>query len=128
MGAPQYPNTVVRRGAESPEKMGSGDVDTDKFASWPLLRPDELATIPSDVLQASLAALDLLCGQSSDGKLCKWWLKRMLRVLSFFVLGIPGTAVGSTYVGVYRVRACAFQHDTRLTLGAAGLQAILVHL
>lgn len=49
----------------------SGDVDTGKFASWPLLRPDELATLSSDVLKASLAALDLLGGQTSDGEVAK---------------------------------------------------------
>lgn len=49
--------------------MRSGDVNTGKFASWPLLRPDELASLPSEVLKASLAALDLLCGQTSDGEL-----------------------------------------------------------
>lgn len=48
--------------------MEGGEVDTGKFASWPLLRPDELATLPSDVLKASLAALDVLCGQNSDGE------------------------------------------------------------
>lgn len=59
--------------------MGSGDVDTDKFASWPLLRPDELATLPSDVLKASLEALDLLCAQNSDGELNQQLMNQILQ-------------------------------------------------
>ncbi|CAM9607220.1 unnamed protein product, partial [Ectocarpus sp. 12 AP-2014] len=38
-------------------------VDTSKFESWPLLRPDELATTPTNVLQASAKDLDLMCRQ-----------------------------------------------------------------
>ncbi|CAM9171739.1 unnamed protein product [Ectocarpus fasciculatus] len=38
-------------------------VDTSKFESWPLLRPDELAATPTKVLQASAKDLDLMCRQ-----------------------------------------------------------------
>lgn len=60
------------------KSMRIGDVDTGKFASWPLLRPDELAALPSEVLKASLAALDLLCGQTSDGELVRWRTQQYL--------------------------------------------------
>ncbi|CAN0108026.1 unnamed protein product [Ectocarpus sp. 12 AP-2014] len=45
-------------------------VDTSKFESWPLLRPDELATTPTNVLQASAKDLDLMCRQVVGGKGC----------------------------------------------------------
>ncbi|CAN0470599.1 unnamed protein product, partial [Ectocarpus sp. 12 AP-2014] len=38
-------------------------VDTSKFESWPLLKPDELATTPTNVLQASAKDLNVMCRQ-----------------------------------------------------------------
>lgn len=38
---------------------------TAKYESWPLLRPDELAALPTEVLRASVAELDELCRQTS---------------------------------------------------------------
>ena len=44
-------------------------VDTSKFKSWPLLRPDELTTLPTEVLRASVADLDTMCRHASgEGK------------------------------------------------------------
>lgn len=42
-------------------------VDTTAFESWPLLRPDELVTLPADVLRASVADLELMCRQVVGG-------------------------------------------------------------
>lgn len=47
--------------------MQSEVVDTTAFESWPLLRPDELGTLPADVLRASVADLELMCGQVIGG-------------------------------------------------------------
>jgi len=40
-------------------------VDTCKFESWPLLRPDELSSLPTEVLRASVADLEVMCRQAS---------------------------------------------------------------
>ena len=53
------PHRSVGRGG------GAGDtVDTSKFESWPLLRPDELANLPTEVLRASVEDLDAICRQA----------------------------------------------------------------
>lgn len=56
-------------GGERMHHTGSrGDVaavDTSKFESWPLLRPDELAALPTELLRASVAELDIMCRQAS---------------------------------------------------------------
>ena len=44
---------------------GEVAVDTSKFESWPLLRPDELASLPTEVLRASVTDLDIMCHQAS---------------------------------------------------------------
>ena len=69
---------VEEKQEELSEYMGSDDVDTDKFGSWPLLRPDELASLPSGVLKASLEALDLLCAQNSDGEVAQQVISQTL--------------------------------------------------
>lgn len=40
-------------------------VDTSKFESWPLLRPDELTRLPTEVLRASVSDLETMCQQAS---------------------------------------------------------------
>lgn len=44
---------------------GQVAVDTSKFESWPLLRPDELTSLPTEVLRASVADLDTMCRHAS---------------------------------------------------------------
>lgn len=44
---------------------GEVAVDTSKFESWPLLRPDELTRLPTEVLRASVSDLDTMCQQAS---------------------------------------------------------------
>lgn len=44
---------------------GAIAVDISKFESWPLLRPDELSSLPTEVLRASVADLDVMCRQAS---------------------------------------------------------------
>eukprot|EP00903_Cladosiphon_okamuranus_P009476 g9030.t1 len=40
-------------------------VDTSKFDSWPLLRPDELTSLPTEVLRASVTDLGTMCRHAS---------------------------------------------------------------
>lgn len=47
--------------------MWDGSFDTAKLESWPLLRPDELGTLPTEVLKASVLELEVMCGQDADG-------------------------------------------------------------
>lgn len=47
--------------------MHDRGIDVSKFESWPLLPPDELASLPTEVLRASVVELELMCIQASDG-------------------------------------------------------------
>lgn len=44
---------------------GKVAVDTSKFESWPLLRPDELISLPTEVLRESVTDLDTMCRQAT---------------------------------------------------------------
>lgn len=46
--------------------MDSTDIDTSRFESWPLLQPNEIHTLPTVVLRASMAELEKVLKQGSD--------------------------------------------------------------
>lgn len=52
---------------------GEVAVDTSKFKSWPLLRPDELASLSTEVLRASVTDLDTMCRQASGKGEGEWY-------------------------------------------------------
>lgn len=74
-GEQQLAVAAEAKGGEKMHHMGSpggvASVDTFKYESWPLLRPDELAALPTEVLRASVAELDIMCRQAS-GKGWGW--------------------------------------------------------
>lgn len=43
-----------------------GILDKEDMESWPLLRPDKLTTLPTNLLRASAAELDTMCRQMSE--------------------------------------------------------------
>lgn len=51
---------------------GEVAVDTSKFESWPLLRPDELTVLPTEVLRASITDLDIQCRYASGKGESRW--------------------------------------------------------
>lgn len=41
-------------------------LDKEDLESWPLLRPDKVATLPTDLLRASVTELDSMCRQTCE--------------------------------------------------------------
>lgn len=57
---------VVQGDSTAVLRMQERYLGEEDLEAWPLLRPDRVASLPNDILRASLAELNLMCGQTLE--------------------------------------------------------------